>query len=104
LSLFLAALAHDLPGLLHEFGRTVTYTPAGGTARELLVIVGEKTVPADVGEIASDGLEIWIRALAAGVPELAQGDAVTIGTAEYTVDGIEYDRGGTVLCTLVQSA
>jgi len=104
LSLFLDSLAHDLPGLLHEFGRTVTYTAGAGTPREIVVIVGEKSQPAEFEDITSDGLEVWIRALVADVPALAQGDGVTIGSAEYKVDGIEYDRGGTVMCTLVNRA
>ena len=78
------------------------YTPAGGTTRDLLVIVGEKTVPVDVGERTADGLQTWIRAIASEVPALAQGDAVVIGSAAYTIDGLEYDRGGTVLCTLLR--
>ena len=103
MSQFLDGLAHDLPGLLTEFGRIVSYTPTVpvGPARDVLVIVGQRTEPIELGEHSHDGLQVWIRAVAVDVPELRQGDAVAIDAATYKVDALEFDRGGTVMATLV---
>ena len=106
MSQFLDGLAHDLPGLLNEFGRIVSYTPGSpvGPARDVLVIVGQRTETTELGELSHDGLQVWIRAVAADVPELRQGDAVAIDAANYRIDGIEFDRGGTVMATLINDA
>ena len=106
MSQFTDGVAHDLPGLLTEFGRIVTYTPSvpTGPPRGVLVIVGQRTESIELGELSHDGLQVWIRAVAADVPELRQGDAVAIDAANYRIDGIEFDRGGTVMATLINDA
>ena len=106
MSQFLNGVAHDLPGLLTEFGRIVTYTPTvpTGPPRGVLVIVGERTESIEFDNVAHDGLQVWIRAVASDVPELRQGDAVTIDTATYKVDSVEFDRGGTVRAGLINDA
>ena len=103
MSLFLQGLAHDLPGLLNEFGQLTAYTPKGGLTRELTVIKGEKSEPAEFENVTADGNAVWIRVIAAQVPELAQGDAITMDARNYTVDAIEPDRAGTVRATLINA-
>lgn len=100
---FLDSVAHDLPGLQMELGEFVVYTPAGGTARSVKVIPGRGAAPSQFPELQADGSRRWLRAIAAELPELAQGDAVSIGDDDYIVDGIEYDRAGTVMATLVDA-
>lgn len=102
MSAFLASVAHDLPGLFADLGRVVTYAPAAGVAHDLLAIVGERTEPVELGQLTTDGPQVWIRVIATQVPDIAQGDGVTIGDAIYRIDGLEFDRGGTVMATLIR--
>lgn len=100
---FLAGVAHDLPGLHAELGAIVTYTPAGGTARQVTVIPGRGAAPVEFPELEVDGTRRWLRAIDAALPELAQGDAFRIGADDYTVTAIERDRAGTVLAMLTDA-
>jgi hypothetical protein len=105
-SQFLDGLAHDLPGLLAEFGRIVRYTPTSpeGPARDVQVIVGQRTEVTEFGTLQHDGLQVWIRAIASDVPELVQGDAIAIDAATYVIDSVEFDRGGTVRAGLISDS
>ena len=103
MSAFLEAVAGDLPGLLNELGQDVDYTPSGQPTRPLRVIIGRRTVPVEFENLQSDGEAVWIRTIAAYVPDLAQGDQVQLPDGLYTVDGLDYDRAGTVLATLIRA-
>jgi len=98
------SIAADLPGFLFEVGEIVVYTPAGGTARDVTAITGTRAAPSDFPTLRADGLAVWVRFIASDVPELAQGDAVSFADNDYTVDGIEPDRAGTVMVTLINDA
>lgn len=104
MSQFLDGVAHDLPELFRDVGRIIVYTPAGtGIARDVTAIFGRKSVEADFGDVALDGVQIWVRSVAADLADLAQGDLITVDGIGYTVDGIEFDRAGTVLATLIRA-
>ena len=104
---FAESLAHDLPGLFIETGQTIVYTPAAGVARDVRAIVGQRANPIEFDDVKVDGVQTWVRFNRVDVPELAQGDAITIATGPaagaYTVNALEPDRVGTVLTFLISS-
>lgn len=101
---FLDGVAHDLPLLFTELGQTVRYTPSGGDARTIRVIEGRGSAPVDFPQLQADGVRRWARIVTADVPELAQGDELELSDGTYSVDGIEPDRAGTTLATLIDAS
>lgn len=104
MSQLLEGVAHDLPGLFVEAGEIVVYAPEGGTARAVKAITGRSAAPVDFPNLRADGVRVWARFIATDVPELRQGDGLSFGGNDYTVDGIEPDRAGSVMVTLINDA
>lgn len=81
-------------GSLEELQQEATYTPQGGAPRSVTIIPGDRVE--EVTE-SPDGRAVRfvvpsIQVLGRDVPELAEGDQITIDGFVYRIDAPEGDR------------
>lgn len=79
-----------------EFGEAATYTPSGGAAASVSVIVSapDRVIAlGSAGAIVPD-VEVDLRVSEVAAP--AKGDAISVRGTTYTVATVQLDRGGVI--------
>ena len=84
-----------------EFTEAATYTPAGGTARQLDGIFDHVSEVSDIGAyIEADGVAATFDVATSQVTGIALGDAVAVRGYAYRVVGLEPDGTGRTVAVL----
>jgi len=81
--------------MLSDFGVSATYTPAGGSARDITVIFDNEYIPVDTGGSVAFAMQ-QPKALArtSDIPGADQGDFMNINGVDYTVSIVMPDGTG----------
>ena len=84
-----------------EFGEYGTFTPAGGTARNVIGVFDRISELTDIGDLlAADGVAATYNVHAADFEDAALGDVLAIRTYTYRVVGLEPDGTGRLVMVL----
>lgn len=88
--------AADRSAFVHGdgFGVSATYTPSGGAASTINVILDQPHTVADIGELGALDVAYRARVRADDVAAPAAGDSLVVGSQTFTVRGFRQDVSG----------
>jgi pectate lyase len=79
---------------LGEHGTAATYTPSGGTGSSIVVVFRNEFYLEDLGNVGVETSQPIVTVETSKVPGVANGDVITIESANYNVVGVRPDGTG----------
>ena len=86
----------DLALLQRLDGRLIIYTPDGGTPRNIIGMLQEYTEIVNQGSVDVMATHPVLSVRVVDIPEIATGDAISVGGVNYKVASIRPDNEGII--------
>lgn len=79
-----------------EFGEAATYTPAGGAAQSVTVVVSAPDKVIGLGSVGAIVPAVTVDLRVSEVAAPANGDSINVRSTSYRVATVELDASGTI--------